>query len=80
MFRILFVILVCLLVDVPRTSIQEVSVAPATSSTENTETIEHFIRWLTEQQHRYQVASYALQLKNVFPRFAKFFHERSEEK
>src|SRR5689334_13466494 len=88
MLRTLFFICVCLLVYIPHTSIQNVSksienpqlplgrpIAPNT-----TEAIEHLIRWLTEQQYQYEIAYYALTLNNVFPNFAKLFHEQSEQK
>ncbi|CAF3494096.1 unnamed protein product [Rotaria sp. Silwood1] len=88
MLRTLFFICVCLFVYIPHTSIQDVSIPTenhqqslrGTVTTNNTEAIENLIRWLTEQQYQYEIAYYALALNNVFPNFAKLFHERSEQK
>ncbi|CAF0974767.1 unnamed protein product [Rotaria sordida] len=88
MLRMLFFICVCLLVYIPHTSIQDVSISkdnvqpslPRTTPSNTTETIEQLIRWLTEQQYQYEIAYYALTLTNVFPNFAKIFHEQSEQK
>ncbi|CAF3919865.1 unnamed protein product [Rotaria sp. Silwood2] len=88
MLRMLFFICVCLLVYIPHTSIQDVSIPTKTHqyplrrtvTPNNTEAIENLIRWLTEQQYQYEIAYYALRLNNVFPNFAKLFHERSEQK
>ncbi|CAF0875264.1 unnamed protein product [Rotaria sp. Silwood1] len=87
MLRTLFFICVCLFVYIPHTSIQDVSIPTenhqqslrGTVTTNNTEAIENLIRWLTEQQYQYEIAYYALALNNVFPNFAKLFHERSEQ-
>ena len=86
-------IFIGLLVCIPHTSIQDVSVSISDryqhqqhplSKREvlkrDTDAIEHLIRWLTEQQYRYEIASYALTLNNLLPNFARQFHERSEEK
>jgi hypothetical protein len=89
MLRILFFTSVCLLVYIPHTSIQDVSIPienhhrssrQATIKTSKTDGIEHLIRLLTEQQYQYETAYYALTLNNVFPNFARSFHERSEQK
>lgn len=89
MLRMLFFVCFCLIVYIPHTSIQDdVSASiknhqlPVQQSitTGNTDVIEHLILWLTEQQYQYETAYYALTLHNVFPNFAKLFHERSEQK
>jgi len=87
MLRILFFISVCLLTYIPHTSIQDVSILiedhphylSRREITAN-QNIENLIQWLTEKQYQYEIAYYALALNNVFSNFAKFFHERSEEK
>lgn len=91
MLRILFFVSICLLISVPKTSIQDVSVPVddhqhpqvskrAAAASKNIHPMERLIQWLTEQQYQYETAYYALALNNVFPNFAKFFHERSESK
>ena len=88
MLRMLYFTIVCLVVYIPHTSIQDVSV-PVESQHQllrretpagNTDSIEHLILWLSELQYQYEIAYYALALNNVFPNFAKLFHERSEQK
>jgi hypothetical protein len=84
----LYFILVCLIVYIPHTSIQDELIPKETLrhssrraiTTVDTNSIESLIKWLTEKQYQYEAASYALTLKNVFPNFAKLFHERSEDK
>ena len=88
MLRMLFFVSVCLLVHIPHTSIQDVSMqkenrrhlAQQSRVTNNVDSIENLIRWLTEQQYQYEIAHYSLVLNNIFPNFAKLFHERSEQK
>jgi hypothetical protein len=80
----LFFISICLLVFIPHTSIQDVSILKEErrelTTNDNTQAIESLIQWLTEQQYQYETAYYALALNNIFPNFAKLFHERSEQK
>lgn len=83
---------ICLLIYIPHTSIQDISipikdnddgdhhVSKRASVINNIQSIEKLIQWLTEQQYQYETAYYALALNNVFPNFAKLFHERSESK
>lgn len=81
----------CLLIYIPHTSIQDGSISvedndhhlsrrAAPSNNNNIYPIESLIQWLTERQYQYEIAYYALASNNVFPNFAKLFHERSEEK
>jgi hypothetical protein len=76
---------VCLVISIPQTSIQDVSISieedhHISRRSIISDDIESFIQWLTEQQYQYETAYYALALNNIFQNFAKFFHERSEEK
>jgi hypothetical protein len=80
---------ICLLIYIPHTSIQDISiqiddddhhVSKRAITNKDIQPIERLIQWLTEQQYQYETAYYALALNNVFPNFAKFFHERSESK
>jgi len=84
MLRILFFVSVCLLISIPQTSIQDVSISIEDHHISRrsiiTDDIQNFIQWLTEQQYQYETAYYALALNNIFQNFAKFFHERSEQK
>ncbi len=80
MLRLLFFMSVCLLISIPQTSIQDVSTPIEDYHISITDDIESFIQWLTEQQYQYEIAYYALALNNIFPNFAKYFHERSEQK
>ena len=90
MLRILFFMWICLLISIPQTSIQDVSipvddhehhhVSKRATASRNIHPIERLIQWLTEQHYQYETAYYALALNNVLPNFAKFFHERSESK
>ncbi len=88
MLRILFFLSICLLIYIPHTSIQDISVPnnddhhilKRAITTSTTQSIGKLIQWLTEQQYYYETAYYALALNNIFPNFAKMFHERSESK
>ncbi|CAF1581947.1 unnamed protein product, partial [Adineta steineri] len=88
MFRMLFFIIVGVLVCIPHTSIQDVSVPTENqhqyvrraSAVNKADSIQTLIVTLSEQQYQYETAYYALTLNNVFPNFAKLFHERSEQK
>ncbi len=90
MRQMLFYIFFCLFIYIPHTSIQDESIPiethdhhqsrRATTITNNVEAIEYLLMTLTEQQYQYETAYYALALNNVFPNFAKLFHERSEQK
>ena len=90
MFRMLFFMSICLLLSIPQTSIQDESIPvneyqrakPSGRSrpTKTAHPMERFLQLLTEQQYKYETAYYALALKNVFPNFAKYFHEQSESK
>ena len=83
----LYFLSICLLIYIPHTSIQDISVPidehhtlKRTLTTTNAQPIGKLLQWLTEQQYYYETAYYALALNNVFPNFAKLFHERSESK
>ena len=90
MLRMLFFMSVCLLISIPHTSIQDESIStneyqrPKPTGRSRTgksaNPMEKFLQLLTEQQYKYETASYALTLKNIFPNFAKYFHEQSESK
>lgn len=86
----LFFLSICLLIYIPHTSIQDESIPiedqphhlsrRAIKINSITNDIENLIQWLTEKQYQYETAYYILALNNVFQNFAKFFHERSEQK
>ncbi len=90
MLRMLFFMSICLLIYIPHTSIQDISIpiddndhhhiSKRAITANNIQPIERLIQWLTEQQYQYETAYYALTLNNIFPNFAKLFHERSESK
>jgi hypothetical protein len=85
MLRILFFMSICLLISIPHTSMQDVEddhhhLLRRAIKSNNIQSIENLLQWLTEQQYQYEIAYYALALNNVFPNFAKLFHERSEQK
>ncbi|UJR38362.1 hypothetical protein I4U23_031032 [Adineta vaga] len=87
MLRVLFFIFVSFLVYIPHTSIQDVAkpwkdhhrsrrdAQPPVNDSRN-----KLIMALTEHQHQYETAFYALALDKTFPNFAQLFHERSEQK
>lgn len=76
---------ICLLISIPHTSIQDESMPildqrRPKSTMRIAHPIEKLLQYLTEQQYQYETAFYALAVKNIFPNFAQFFHERSESK
>ena len=92
MLRMLFFMSIYLFISISHTSIQDVSIpinnpkhnilskSKIISNNKNVHPIEKYIQWLSEQQHQYETAYYGLALNNMFPNFAKLFHERSESK
>lgn len=76
---------ICLLISIPCTSMQD-ELIPSIDQRRPKSTMpvvhpmEKLLQYLTEQQYQYETAFYALAMKNVFPNFAQFFHERSESK